>query len=79
MTQALIGVLALVVGIAIGYAVRTRLAVGRLADAERQAERILSDAESVAESQLKEAKVGGTGGAAAPACGAGADPQRPPF
>ncbi len=57
MTQALIGVLALVVGIAIGYAVRTRLAVGRLADAERQAERILSDAESLAESQLKEAKV----------------------
>jgi ribonucrease Y len=57
MTQALIGVLALVAGIAIGYAVRARLAQVRLTDAERQAERILRDAESRAETQLKEAKV----------------------
>src|SRR3954447_23392711 len=57
MTQALIGVLAIIAGIAIGYAARARMAQIRLGDAERRAQQILTDAESRAESQLKEARV----------------------
>jgi ribonuclease Y len=57
MTQALVGVLALIAGIAVGYAVRERLARSRRDDAEREAQRILQDAERQAEGQLKEARV----------------------
>ncbi len=57
MEQALIGVLALAVGIAVGYAARTRMAANRLSGAEHEAERVLADARSQAESQLKEARV----------------------
>ena len=57
MEQALIGVLALAVGIAVGYAARTRMAANRLSGAEHEAERVLTDARSQAESQLKEARV----------------------
>jgi ribonuclease Y len=57
MEQALIGVLAAVAGIAIGYAVRARQAAARLGDAEHRAQRILADAQSQADSQLKEARI----------------------
>jgi ribonuclease Y len=57
MEQALIGALAVVAGIAIGYAVRARLAASSLSSAEREAERILADASGRADAQLKEAQV----------------------
>ena len=57
MIEALIGVLAIVAGIVIGFAARARLGTSRLQQSERTAERILADAESRAESQLKEARV----------------------
>ena len=52
MEQALIGVLALAVGIAVGYAARTRMAANRLSGAEHEAERVLTDARSQASVQL---------------------------
>ena len=57
MEQALIAVAALIVGAGIGFAVRARVGAGRIAEAERQAARILSDAEGRAEAQVKEARV----------------------
>jgi ribonucrease Y len=57
MEQALIGLAALIVGAVIGFAVRARVGAGRIAEAERQAARILEDAEGRAEAQLKEARV----------------------
>ena len=57
MEQALIGALALIVGVAIGFAGRARLASSRLANAEHQAARIVADAENRADAQLKEAQV----------------------
>ena len=57
MELALIGVAALIVGVALGFAVRARVGAARIADAEHQASRILADAEGRAEAQLKEARV----------------------
>jgi len=57
MEQALIAVAAVIVGAGIGFAVRARVGAGRIAEAERQAVRILSDAEGRAEAQVKEARV----------------------
>jgi ribonucrease Y len=57
MEQALIGLAAAIVGVAIGFAVRARVGAGRIADAERQAARILEDAEGRAQAQVKEARV----------------------
>jgi ribonuclease Y len=57
MEQALIGLAAVIVGVGIGFAARARVGAGRIAEAERQAARILSDAEGRAEAQLKEARV----------------------
>jgi ribonuclease Y len=57
MEQALIGLAAVIVGVGIGFAVRAKVGAGRIAEAERQAARILSDAEGRADAQLKEARV----------------------
>ncbi len=57
MEQALIGVVALVAGIAGGYAVCARMAAARLHGATSEAERILAEARGQAETQLKEARV----------------------
>jgi ribonuclease Y len=57
MEQALIGLAALIVGVGAGFAVRARIGAGRMAEAERQATRILAEAEGRAEAQLKEARV----------------------
>ena len=50
-------VLALVAGAAVGYFARRYLASGRLAEAERDAERLLRDARREAETTLKEARL----------------------
>jgi ribonuclease Y len=57
MEQALIGLAALIVGVGAGFTVRARIGAGRMAEAERQATRILAEAEGRAEAQLKEARV----------------------
>src|SRR3954464_4845152 len=57
MEQALIGLAALIVGAGAGFAARARIGAGRMAEAERQATRILAEAEGRAEAQLKEARV----------------------
>ena len=49
--------LALALGIAAGYAVRSRMGAGRLTDAQEQADRILEDANRRADAQMKEAHV----------------------
>ena len=49
--------LALIVGVGAGYAVETLRRRPQVADAERQAQRILEDAERQAGAQLKEAQV----------------------
>jgi ribonuclease Y len=50
-------VIALVVGIGVGYVVRRYLATSRLAGAEREAEKLLRDARREAETTLKEARI----------------------
>src|SRR6478735_1310681 len=57
MELVLIGLAALIVGVGAGFAVRARIGAGRMAEAERQATRILAEAEGRAEAQLKEARV----------------------
>ena len=57
MEQALIGLAALIVGVAGGFAVRARVGAARIGSAEREAARILAEAEGRAEAQLKEARV----------------------
>jgi ribonuclease Y len=57
MEQALIGLAALIVGVGIGFAVRARVGASRIADAERQAARILAEAEGRADAQVKEARI----------------------
>ncbi|MDX6535298.1 MAG: ribonucrease [Gaiellales bacterium] len=57
MEQALIGVAALIVGVAMGFAVRARVGATRIAETERQAARILAEAEGRAEAQLKDARI----------------------
>jgi ribonuclease Y len=57
MEQALIGLAALIVGVGIGFAVRARVGASRIADAERQATRILAEAEGRADAQVKEARI----------------------
>src|SRR3954462_4994245 len=57
MEQALIGLAALIVGVGAGFTVRARIGAGRMAEAERQATRILAEAGGRAEAQLKEARV----------------------
>ncbi|MGN6378786.1 MAG: ribonuclease Y [Gaiellales bacterium] len=49
--------LALVLGIVAGYAGRSRIGAGRLADAQKQADAILEDASRQADAQMKEARV----------------------
>ena len=49
--------LALVVGIAAGYVVHSRMGASRLSDAQREADRILQDANREAEAQMKDARV----------------------
>jgi ribonucrease Y len=57
MEQALIGLAALIVGVAAGFAVRARVGAARIGSAEREAARILADAEGRAEAQVKEARI----------------------
>jgi ribonucrease Y len=57
MEQALIGLAALIVGVVAGFAVRAQLGAARIGSAEREATRILAEAEGRAEAQLKEARV----------------------
>src|SRR5438067_1079382 len=57
MELVLIGLAALIVGVGAGFAARARIGAGRMAEAERQATRILAEAEGRAEAQLKEARV----------------------
>ena len=57
MEQALIGLAALIVGVAAGFAIRARLGAARIGSAEREAARILADAEGRAEAQVKEARI----------------------
>jgi ribonucrease Y len=57
MEQALIGVAALIVGVAMGFAVRARVGAARIAETERQAARILAEAEGRADAQLKDARI----------------------
>jgi ribonuclease Y len=57
MEQALIGLAALIVGAVAGYLVRARVGAAHVASAERQAMRILAEAEGRAEAQVKEARV----------------------
>jgi ribonucrease Y len=57
MEQALIGLAALIVGVATGFAVRARVGAARIGSAEREAARILADAEGRAEAQVKEARI----------------------
>ena len=55
--EAVLIALALVLGVGAGYAVENRRRRPRIAEAERQAQRILEDAERQAGAQLKEAQV----------------------
>ena len=57
MEQALIGLAALIVGVAAGFAIRARVGAARIGSAEREAARILADAEGRAEAQVKEARI----------------------
>jgi ribonucrease Y len=57
MEQALIGLAALIVGVVAGFGVRARVGAARVGSAEREAARILADAEGRAEAQVKEARV----------------------
>ena len=57
MEQALIGLAALIVGVVAGFAVRAQVGAARIGSAEREATRILAEAEGRAEAQLKEARV----------------------
>ena len=57
MEQALIGLAALIVGVAGGFALRAQVGAARIGSAEREATRILAEAEGRAEAQLKEARV----------------------
>ncbi len=57
MEQALIGLAALIVGAVAGYLVRARVGASHVDSAERQAMRILAEAEGRAEAQVKEARV----------------------
>jgi ribonuclease Y len=57
MEQALIGLAALIVGVAGGFALRARVGAARIGSAEREATRILADAEGRAEAQVKEARI----------------------
>ncbi len=50
-------VVALIAGLAVGYAARRYLARGRLAAAEREAERVMRDAKREADAVLKEARL----------------------
>jgi ribonuclease Y len=55
--EQLLVALALILGVGVGYAVERRHRRPQIADAERQAQRILDDAERQAGAQLKEAQV----------------------
>jgi ribonucrease Y len=55
--DALLIPLALVAGIVAGYLVHARMGASRLADAQREADRILQDASREADAQMKEARV----------------------
>ena len=55
--DALLILLALAAGIVVGYFAHARMGAGRLADAQREADRILQDAGREAEAQMKEARV----------------------
>ena len=55
--DALLILLALVAGIVVGYFAHARMGAGRLADAQREADRILQDAGREADAQMKEARV----------------------
>jgi ribonuclease Y len=57
MEQALIGLTALIVGVAAGFALRARVGAARIGSAEREATRILAEAEGRAEAQVKEARI----------------------
>jgi ribonucrease Y len=57
MEQALIGLAALIVGGAAGFALRARVGAARIGSAEREATRILAEAEGRAEAQVKEARI----------------------
>ncbi len=55
--DALLILLALAAGVVVGYFAHARMGAGRLADAQREADRILQDAGREAEAQMKEARV----------------------
>jgi ribonuclease Y len=54
---ALYVVLALIVGLAVGYVIRHLMARGRMASAEREAERVVKDARREADTVIKEARI----------------------
>jgi ribonuclease Y len=56
-TTILVAVLALAAGVGLGYLIRRNLASGKLAGAEREAEKLVRDARREAETLLKEAKL----------------------
>ena len=57
LTTIVVGVLALAAGVGLGYLIRRNLASGKLAGAEREAEKTVKDARREAETILKEAKL----------------------